>query len=206
MKFYRIIIFLIACYMVYTGGPIWIWLLLPAFIGWTKSWQEGSDEVKRSGLRKKAALVAVVAFVALILAVGSGAFDKNEASKTGTESNTSYKTVSSIKRFYQENYPMVWGYIQKNADDPDEYIKYYNQVWGDLQRYTGDGINFDTLTRYEQSLVNYPPIGSWVYFASSKSNEYHSTSMFYTLLKSSPVFRPSSQRHNYYPCSKCVGD
>lgn len=115
-------------------------------------------------------------------------------------------TPFDVVAYYQKNYPMVWGYIRKNASNPASYIKYYHQVWGDLQSYTGDGINFDTLTRYEQSLVNYPRIGSYVYFSSAKSKEYHSTSMCYSLLKSKPVSRPASQRYNYDPCSKCVGD
>lgn len=111
---------------------------------------------------------------------------------------------SSVSSYYQSNYPMTWGYIYKNADDPYEYIEFYDDVWGDMQKYTGDGINFDTLTRYEQSLVNYPRIGSYVYFASSSSKEYHSTKQCYSLLKSNPVSRPASHRHNYNPCSKCV--
>lgn len=114
--------------------------------------------------------------------------------------------ATEIAAYYQDYYPMVWGYIKKNADRPYDYIEYYHEVWGDLQAYTGDGINFDTLTRYEQSLVNYPAIGQWIYFATSKSIEYHSTNMCYTLLRSAPVFRPASQRYNYNPCSKCVGN
>lgn len=120
--------------------------------------------------------------------------------------NQLYSSLYSTASYYQDNYPMTWGYINKNADDPYEYIEFYDDVWGDMQKYTGDGINFDTLTRYEQSLVNYPRIGSYVYFASSSSKEYHSTKQCYSLLKSNPVSRPSSQRYKYNPCSKCVGD
>lgn len=108
--------------------------------------------------------------------------------------------------YYQDNYPMVWGYVRKNASNPASYIQYYHRVWGDLQEYTGDGINFDTLTRYEQSLVNYPRIGTYVYFATSSSSTYHSTNMCYSLLKSDPISRPASQRYKYNPCSKCVED
>ena len=112
--------------------------------------------------------------------------------------------AAELASYYKDEYPMTWGYIQKNSDMPYDYLEFYHQVWGDMQSYTGDGINFDTLTRYERSLVNYPPIGSYVYFASSKSKEYHSTKLCYSLLKSDPISRPSTQRHNYDPCSKCV--
>lgn len=114
--------------------------------------------------------------------------------------------ATSTAEYYKENYPMTWGYINKNADDPYTYVEFYDNVWGDMQKYTGDGINFDTLTRYEQSLVNYPAIGSYVYFSSTKSREYHSTDKCYSLLKSNPISRPASHRRNYDPCSKCVGD
>lgn len=102
---------------------------------------------------------------------------------------------------------MTWGYISKNADYPSSYVITYDRIWGDLQRYRGDGIPFDTLTRYEMSLVNYPAIGSKVYFSSATSRTYHSTLSCYTLLKSSsPVYRSSSTRYQYEPCSKCVGE
>lgn len=115
-------------------------------------------------------------------------------------------SADNTAAYYQDYYPLVWGYIKKNADSPYDYIEFYDSVWGDLQEYTGDGINFDTLTRYEQSLVNYPKIGSRVYFSSSTSRNYHSTNMCYSLLKSNPISRPASQRYSYNPCSKCVGD
>lgn len=67
MVLLRIAIFAFACYMVYTGGLIWIWLLLPAFIGWTKGWQEGVSEVKRSGMRRKVALIATIVFVIAVI-------------------------------------------------------------------------------------------------------------------------------------------
>lgn len=68
MTVYRVLLFVIACYMVYSGGLIWIWLLLPAFIGWTKGWQDGVVEVKRSGIRGKIAHIStVIFFVAVIV-------------------------------------------------------------------------------------------------------------------------------------------
>ena len=129
-------------------------------------------------------------------------------SERGTASARSESTKhSDIASYYQRNYPAVWGYIKKNASDPYSYIEFYHQVWGDLQEYTGDGINFDTLTWYEQSLVNYPDIGSFIYFANPDSKEYHSTSKCYTLLKSYPTSSKSSAyAYKYNPCSKCVGD
>jgi hypothetical protein len=128
--------------------------------------------------------------------------------KTGTFSSffENAKHSSSTAEYYKQNFPMTWGYIYKNADDPYVYVEYYDSVWGDLQRHTGDGIIFETLTRYEQRLVNYPRIGTYIYFATSKTREYHSTAKCYTLLKSKPVSRPASYRYNYTPCSKCVGD
>lgn len=123
------------------------------------------------------------------------------------ESWESVLETAEIVAYYQKNYPMVWGYIKKNASDPYSYIEFYHQVWGDLQEYTGDGINFDTLTWYEQSLVNYPDIGSFIYFANPDSKEYHSTNKCYTLLKSYPTSSKSSAyAYKYNPCSKCVGD
>lgn len=113
---------------------------------------------------------------------------------------------SELLNYYQLHFPMVWGYISKNADDPFSYLQFYDSVWGDLQWYTGDGINFATLTPYEQKFVNYPAIGAYIYFSYSTAREYHSTDQCYTLLKSEPIARPSTQRNNYSPCSKCVGD
>lgn len=134
--------------------------------------------------------------------------------KQSGQTRTNYQQQSARKiskqfdaaEYYQENYPMVWGYIKKNSSSPYEYIKYYHQVWGNLQKHTGDGINFDTLTRYEQSLVNYPSVGRYIYFANAKTKEYHSTYKCYTLLKSNPVSRDASYAYMYNPCSKCVGD
>lgn len=126
-----------------------------------------------------------------------------------TATPTPRRTVSSslsLALYYQINYPMVWGYISKYAAVPESYIETYDRIWGDLQRYHGDGIPFDTLSRYEQSLVNYPGIGSYIYFASASSREYHSTVYCYTLLRSTPVQRSSRFASQYNPCSKCVGD
>lgn len=114
--------------------------------------------------------------------------------------------ASPLSFYYQMNYPMTWGYISKYAAVPESYIQTYDRIWGDLQRYHGDGIPFDTLSRYEQSLVNYPGIGSYIYFASASSREYHSTVYCYTLLRSTPVQRSSRFASQYNPCSKCVGD
>ena len=108
--------------------------------------------------------------------------------------------------YYQMNYPMTWGYISKYSSAPESYLQTYDRIWGDLQRYHGDGIPFDTLSRYEQSLVNYPGIGSYIYFANASSREYHSTVYCYTLLRSNPVQRSSRYASQYNPCSKCVGD
>lgn len=113
----------------------------------------------------------------------------------------------STSEYYQRNFPMTYGYIRKNADNPEAYIRYYDSVWGTLQRYRGDGIPFDTLTSTERALVNYPIIGKYVYFSSSTSNTYHSIKECYSLLKSENIVsRPSSSRYKYSPCSKCVDE
>ena len=116
-------------------------------------------------------------------------------------------TTTDLVRYYQVNFPQTWGYISKNADSPGTYLRTYDRIWGDLQRYRGDGIPFNTLTRYEQSLVHYPAIGNVVYVASSSSSTYHSTRDCYTLLKSSSVSaKPLSYMRQSGPCSKCVGE
>lgn len=123
-----------------------------------------------------------------------------------TSSTKSAPTNSAtLITYYKMNFPMTWGYISKYADSPANYIVYYHNVWGDLQKYHGDGIPFDTLSRYEQSLVNYPPIGLYIYFAKG-SNTYHSTRDCYTLLRSETSFRGAKSAYMYEPCSKCVGE
>lgn len=108
---------------------------------------------------------------------------------------------------FKTHYPMVWGYIQKNAEYPNTYLATYMNIWGKLQKYHGDGIPFDTLNSYEQTLVNYPKIGSFIYFANIKSSTYHSTKECYELLKSENVVaRKAEKLTEFDPCSKCVGD
>lgn len=128
----------------------------------------------------------------------------NERPSTRPLSATTEKLSTEDK--YRILYPSTWAYIYKNAEDPYEYIEYYNSVWGDLQRYHGDGITFDTLTSYEQTLVNYPGIGNYVYKASKTSKTYHSTTKCYTLLKSTPVLTFAYNTRGLDPCSKCVGE
>lgn len=108
---------------------------------------------------------------------------------------------------FKQDYPMVWGYIQKNTEYPNTYLTTYMEIWGKLQKYHGDGIPFDTLNSYEQTLVNYPKIGSFIYFANSKTTTYHSIQECYELLKSENVVaRKTEKLKDYEPCSKCVGD
>jgi len=118
------------------------------------------------------------------------------------------KEPTNNAKYYKKNYPMTWGYINKNYQYPDVYVDYYDRVWGRLQSFHGDGIVFDTLTSYEQSLVEYPSIKTFVYFANEKTTTYHSTTMCYTLLKSQNtiITRNYGYIENYDPCSKCVGD
>lgn len=119
--------------------------------------------------------------------------------KSTTTSTTNWAT------YYKANYPMTWGYISKYADDPTTYVQFYQKVWGDLQKYHGDGIPFETLTRYEQSLVHYPSIGQYIYFAVGERT-YHSTRDCYTLLRSETSLRMAKYAYLYDPCSKCVGE
>ena len=115
--------------------------------------------------------------------------------------------ADDIAGYYQRNYPATWGYIKKNSSNPYLYVKIYDGIWGALQAYHRDGIPFSTLTKYEMSLIYYPNIGSRIYFSDANSRTYHSTLNCYTLLKSSsPVYRSSSTRYQYEPCSKCVGE
>lgn len=108
--------------------------------------------------------------------------------------------------YYSVFYPMTWGYFEINTEDPFAYSLFYQAIWGDLQEYRGDGIPFDTLSRYEKSLVDYPTIGAYIYFSSASSNVYHSTNYCFTLLKSTPIRRAAQYRYMYTPCSKCVGE
>lgn len=111
----------------------------------------------------------------------------------------------NIAERYERDYPSTWSYISKHCDDPYDYVVYYDKIWGDLQEYNGDGIVFDTLSSYEQSKVNYPDIGKYIYYTSG-SRTYHSTPLCYTLLRSNPYQRLSKFSDMYDPCSKCVGD
>lgn len=117
----------------------------------------------------------------------------------------STSSQSSILQYYQHNYPQTWGYISKYADDPFNYLQYYHSVWGRLQVYHGDGIPFGTLTAFEQRLVSYPPIKSYIYLATGQTT-YHSTPDCYTLLRSDVYAEPSKYFSLYDPCSKCVGE
>lgn len=111
-----------------------------------------------------------------------------------------------LLKYYKINFPMTWGYIKKNVMMAEEYLEYYDHVWGDLQEYLGDGIPFDTLTKYEMSLVNYPHVGSRICIAKG-GKTYHSTEKCYTLIKTKvKVWVDASQKWKYSPCSKCVGD
>lgn len=121
-----------------------------------------------------------------------------------TYTSSSYASHKIVDR-YEERYPRTLAYIENYAADPYEYIEFYDKVWGDLQRYNGDGIVFDTLSSYEQSLVNYPDVGKYIYYTSG-SNTYHSTPMCYSLLRSEVLSRLAKYSYLYSPCSKCVGD
>ena len=112
----------------------------------------------------------------------------------------------NVKRHYENNHPETYRYIYKYAENPEAYLYTYDGIWGDLQDYIGDGIPFDTLTPYEQSLVDYPEPGAYIWVVSGRST-YHNTPDCFTLLRSTEVERYAYSSHVYYnPCSKCVGD
>lgn len=150
-------------------------------------------------------LIATVVAYFFVSGQENSTVKPNSNNGTTTYSRQQTKTTT-IADYYQQNYPMVWGYIEKNTAFPEDYIEFYHDVWGDLQKYTGDGINFRTLTKREQMLVDYPTIGSYIFFSSANSREYHSTYKCYTLLKSNPIAKKSSLAYMYSPCSKCVGE
>lgn len=140
--------------------------------------------------------------VSFILASSSGTSYTPPALSRATASPQPTNTGS----YYERYYPNTWNYICKYTFSPYEYVKIYDRIWGDLQRYHGDGIPFATLTAYEQSLVNYPDHGQYIY-VSSGSHTYHNTRDCYTLLRSTSVLRYSYISHiRYSPCSKCVGE
>lgn len=112
----------------------------------------------------------------------------------------------AIYERYEKEYPMTWGYIEKNADDAQEYVVFYDSVWGKLQKKYGDGIIFGTLTPAQRRLVNFPPLTNRIYLSSKSAKEFHSTPMCYALLKSNPVSTSIVLKNKYDPCSKCVGD
>lgn len=141
-------------------------------------------------------------------------YDDRTSASTSPSSVANERSTSTPKRndngvsiaaYYQRYYPVSWAYLFKYADNPYDYVVYYDDVWGDLQKYHGDGISFATLTPYEQSLVNYPTIGSNIYFARGGTT-YHSTYLCYTLLRSQVSVRPARYSYMYEPCSKCVGE
>ena len=154
--------------------------------------------------------VTIVVFAitfALVWHFTDSTFFEEDDRKSGSSPSTtaSARSPEALKQYYKATYPMTWGYITKNSTSPNTYVITYNSIWGDLQRYHGDGIVFRTLTAYEQSLVNYPSIGLSVYFASSTSTTYHSIPYCYTLLGSDIISRSAEYRYRYDPCSKCVG-
>lgn len=148
--------------------------------------------------------IIVVCFV--INSLSDRGEDNANTSKSSATQRTSVSSTASVADYYKETYPATWAYISKYAQYPSTYVILYDRFWGDLQQYHGDGIPFDTLSGYEQSLIHYPTKGAQIYFATSTSTTYHATGACYTLLRSDPITRSSSLAYKYSPCSKCVGD
>lgn len=159
-------------------------------------------------------LSAFLIYSAIYLIKGDDAPDSHSSAPVSTSRTTTASPVpqsstysrSNLANYYRNEFPQVWGWIVKYADDPYSYIIFYDRIWGDLQEYHGDGMPFHTLTYYEQSLVHYPARGQYIWMASG-STTYHNTPDCYTLLRSKQIIRyPYAARIHYYPCSKCVGE
>lgn len=112
--------------------------------------------------------------------------------------------IPNIPVLYHAKYPKTWRYLQNQSKDPENYVFYYHYIWGRLQEHHGDGIIYGTLTDEEQSLVDYPSVGEFVYLSSEKSKSYHSTPECYSLLRSTPIKADAIHAIVRERCTKCV--
>lgn len=110
----------------------------------------------------------------------------------------------NVADYYREHYPAVWGYISKHSSNPHKYVEYYHYLWGDLQKFHGNGLIFGTLSPYQQSLVRYFPVGHHVFLSSTKSKHYHAHPACYSLLTATPIEVDALAALGLQPCSKCV--
>lgn len=89
-----------------------------------------------------------------------------------------------------------------NPDTPEE-------VWGDLVEQEG-GYVWDTLSKDQQELINYPKLDKDKVYWVSNGKSYHSIEWCYTLSKSSNIMsgtlEEALENGKADPCSKCVGD
>lgn len=96
-------------------------------------------------------------------------------------SSTATPSTASFSNYYKTRYPTTWSYIEKYADDPEEYAGYYHSVWGNLQLVHGDGMVFGELADFQQELIRYPELGETIYL-DNKNAIVHSTDKCYRLL------------------------
>ena len=103
--------------------------------------------------------------------------------------------------------PALLRHVFNNTDEPELYLEYYDGIWGDLTRAAGD-IVYDTLTDEQRALVNYPDLDMASVHYVAKGSSYHSTSLCYTLLRSTAILSQTYSEalsDGLKPCSKCVG-
>lgn len=102
--------------------------------------------------------------------------------------------------------------IEEELSDVAEEIIYgtdFESTWGDLTDSNGGELVWDTLTPYQQSLVNYPEFDSNNVYWTPKGSNYHAVDWCYTLSRSSSILNGSLNEAlnlGYGPCSKCVGE
>ena len=89
-----------------------------------------------------------------------------------------------------------------DADTPEE-------VWGELAEKEG-GYVWDTLTKEQQELINYPKFDKENVYWVSNGKSYHSIDWCYTLSKSKNIINGTLEEaieaNKMNPCSKCIGN
>ena len=109
---------------------------------------------------------------------------------------------------YQEQYsyaPTLLKHAQNWPFGVEEYLEFYDSIWGELTKAEGD-IIFEALTEEQQALVHYPKFDGAAYFV-PKGNAFHSTDWCYTLLRSKEIWKTDCEEAvlmGLYPCKKCV--
>lgn len=94
---------------------------------------------------------------------------------------------------------------QKQSGYPDT----PEEVWGELEDSEGGRV-WDTLTKEQQALVNYPYLDTNCVYWVAGGKSYHSIDWCYTLEKSENIqsgpLTEAIEMGKVDPCSKCVGE